>query len=449
MTSIVKIGGKSGATLEKNQRIIEQIRDFDDDVVVVVSANGGATDRIRDSLEGTKSMEPDEIFREFEEMHESIRTRHTKNGQLTALRKAIYSEFERIQTGSPRNTAALHMSGERLAATLFDAMLDENGIDSEFVDFTYEDFPLIVRGDSHNARIDFDASREAASGLKRHRFTVLPGYGGYDRKRKELKTLGRGGSDTSAMGNMYAFQAGSLWVLSDVPGILRYAGLKGSGEEQDVVSCLDINETKDAASLGAKLPGRKAVEGAEMCYKEGARPLIYVTMDADISGHKTRIVPHDEKRETVKLVAGRDIILYEIDGDIRGLQNVLIERGIEFSLMAVNDHASLMVPEFDRDSRTYIDGILGGLLGGRSDTRMECHTDYAWIGVVGNGMESQNGSGYRQAAMGVAARATAALQKFPIIYNMDPGKVSLGYMVPRKYSAAAQKALYNEFLNGS
>ena len=172
-------------------------------------------------------------------------------------------------------------------------------------------------------------------------------------------------------------------------------------------------------------------------------------MDSDISGPKTIIVPRDGKKETVKLVAGRNIILYEITGDIRGLQNVLIERGIEFSLTAANDYARLVVPEFDNGSRSYVDGVLKGLLGGRSGNEIECRTDYAMVGVVGNGMESQNGSGYRQDAMGVAAKATRALRRFPIIYNADPGKVSLGYVVRREDSREAQEALYKKFLKQS
>lgn len=445
MTQIVKIGGKSGATLEKNQRIIEQIRHFDEPTVVVVSANGGATDRIQGFLEG-KTIGPEQIFQEFEMMYKSLETRHTRNGHLTHLRDLTYDEFER----APKDTAALHMSGERLAAALFDAMLDENGVSSEFVDFVDEGFPVKVSGDDHNARIDYDASREAASAFMKKngsRFIVLPGYGGLDVKSRKFKTLGRGGSDTSAMGNMYAFSASGLWMLTDVPGILRYAGLKDRAGEDDVVGCLGMDEIEDAASLGVKLPGRKAVEGIEKYFGEGASPQIYITRDADISGPRTAIVRKDGKKEPVKLVGGRNIIFYKIKGDIRGLHNVLMKKYVEHTAQMSNAWTRLMVPEYDGDSRSYVDGVLSRLLGARPGTKVECYTDLAWVGVVGNGMES-NGSVYRQEAMGIAARAASALSSIDIVYQMDPGEVSLGYVVHRKDSRAAQEALYNEFLNG-
>lgn len=361
------------------------------------------------------------------------------------MRQDVYSRFSH----DPENTAAMHMTGERLAAALFDAMLDENGIPSRFIDFSYEEFPVIVRGDNHNARMDYAASREAASRLKesnKSRFIVLPGYGGIDKMTRKQKTLGRGGSDTSAMGNMYAFQASGLWMLTDVPGILRYSGLKNDAREGDVVGRLDVNETKDAASLGAKLPGRKAVEGAEKCFAEGGNPEIYITRDTCISGPRTRIISEDPRKETVKLVAGRNVILYEIEGDVKGLQNILTESGVEYRAAVSSDWALLVVPEYDGSSKAYTDGVLGRLLGKRADVRVKCYTDFAWIGVVGNGMDSQNGRTYRQEAMGVAARATAALNDVPIVHAMDPGKVSLGYVVPRDYSKRAQEALYNEFL---
>lgn len=432
MTSIIKIGGKSCETGEQMGRLTQAFEEWDGNIVAVVSAQGRTTDRIEDAIKEAregKALQPKQIFGEFENAYNWL---NDKN--LSGLRDAAYSDFERIKTEKledPSYTAFLHLYGERLSAAAFSSFLGASGIHSKWLDFTDSEFPLAVKGDHHAARIDFSASRKKASSINgQEKVVVLPGYGGVD--KKQLKTLGRGGSDTAAFGCLYAFGGKDLWILTNVNGILE---IDGKGK---TVGEIDVQEAMDAAALGAKLPGSRSLEGAAKCFSEGAYPDIYVANSRDISRH-TKIVYRTKDTTPVKLVAGRDVIAYEMKGDIRGVQKAFDQTGVEFNLCCSPFYGSLLVPS---DASGQADKILDRLFGERLKNgyvKIEKAGVYSWIGAVGKGMEE---------ARGITARAGYALSSagIDIIYNRDPGKVSVGFVIDAENRKKALAALHEEFL---
>ncbi len=451
MTSVVKIGGSSLATLDSTLQIMKQLRDLDEDLVITVSAQGKTTDRIAHAIESARNgrrIEPEEVFTEFEAMYTGL----PKGNYLRGLRDSVFGEFGKIlakgreELDSPSQTAYLHLCGERLSAALFASIMSGNGNNSEFIDFFSHTFPLVVKGDYHNARIDFDETRKRAYLQEiNRRSIILPGYGGID-KEGRAKTLGRGGSDTTAFGYLYAFQGNSLWMLTDVDGILENANIDGSR----TVESIDLAEAKDGATLGAKLPGRRALEGAEKYFKEGARPEIFVAHSQDMDGPKTRIVYKTEEKMPVKFVAGRDIVLYELEGNLRGLHNKLEESGIEFAGFISNDYARIVIPD---DAKDYAARIMGELFengnGSRGDVEIQRYADFSLIGAVGNGMYQNGNENSNESSVGITAAAGSTLSTsgVDIKYNMDPGKVSLGFIVRRGDMAPAINALYRRFLS--
>lgn len=434
MTSIVKVGGKSCETSGRLERLARLFGEWDGSVVAVVSAQGRTTDRIEDAIkkvsEGKAQLQPEQVFEEFENIY-----RHLNDKNLSGLRDAAYSDMRRIKTeklDDPAYTAFLHLYGERLSAGALSSFLSANGIHSKWIDFTYDEFPLAVKGDYHAGRIDFNASRKKASGIEGHeKVIVLPGYGGVD--RKQLKTLGRGGSDTAAFGCLYAFGGKDLWILTNVNGILEVDG-KGK-----TVNEIDVEEAMDAAALGAKLPGSRALEGAAKCFGEGLNPEIYIANSRDISGPRTKVVHRTADMSPVKLVAGRDVSSYEMKGDVRGVQKALDQTGIEFNLCCSPFYGSLLIPS---DASGQADRILGSLFEERLKSgyvSVEKEGVYSWIGAVGKGMEH---------ATGITARAGYALSGagIDIIYNRDPGRVSIGFVIDAESREKALAALHEEFL---
>ena len=346
MTTVIKVGGSSQSTFDNIQRIVDQSRELDDNLVYAISAQGKTTDRIDEAIERAKRgerTEPEYVFQELESMYGTLQL----EGYEVPLRDGIYQRFSNLpqeaknkrkngfgepisNLDDPSYSAFLHLSGERLAAAAFAHILEINGIKSTWIDFHSTSFPLVVSGDYRNARIDLEESRKKASWLTSgngHKPIVLPAYGGVEVENPEgmprFKTLGRGGSDTAAFGYLYAFEGNALWILTDVNGILT-ANFEGGV----TVPELNLAEAKDSGTLGAKLPGRRSLHGAEQYFREGAAPSIFLAHGQDINGPKTSIVYKTTERVPVKLVAGRDVVQYVLEGDLRGLHNKLEESGM-------------------------------------------------------------------------------------------------------------------------
>ena len=451
MTTVLKAGGSSVADGTKISRILKQAQGLDDLIVLTVSAQGKTTNRIEKSIESAKNgeavPEPEEIFQEFESL--CIGNRNlTANG----IRDSIYAEFRSLQKPTPEKlrqledpsyTAKLHLDGERLAAIGVCHIAQCSGLNPLCVDLIGSRFPLAVKGDYHAGRIDLEESRKRAQQVLssvKHGILILPGYGGLDLDRKgpnrifRMKTLGRGGSDTAAFGYLYAFQGDRLLILTDVYGILN-AAIEGG----ETVPVLDIEEAKDAASLGAKLPGRRALRGLEKCYEEGGNPEVYIAHSQDFAGPRTRIVKETEEKVPVKLVAGRDVVIYSLEGDIRGLQNVLANSGVDWAAGPLTDDYARVAVSQETDS--YAERLITGhrRQDGKNGRRMSKEGNLAFVGAVGSGMYN---------TQGIVGRAGTALGRsgIGVEYNMDPGKVSLGYIIGRNDTTPALVALHGEFL---
>jgi len=420
--------------------------------VLTVSAQGKTTDRIVKAIESAKNREPvpepEEIFQEFENLGID-----SGDARITGIRDSVYGTFEalRVQNPSkvkalenPGHTAFLHLCGERLAALGVYVISEAAGNKSYWADLT-SDFPLAVKGDYHASRIDLEESRKRSQQLLmsvRNGILILPGYGGLEFDRKgpngifRMKTLGRGGSDTAAFGYLYAFQGNRLLILTDVYGILDADVSMGK-----TVPLLDIEEAKDSADLGAKLPGSIALEGLEKYYSDGGNPEVYIVHSQDFDGPKTRIVRETEETVPVKLVAGRSAVIYKFRGDIRGLQNVLDASGVDWTGLLKRNFGRIVVSQ---ENAAYAERITSDYFrrakrknGNGVKTMTE--DNLAFVGVVGSGMYDMPG---------VGARASAALGKNGIsyMYAMDPGDVSLGFIIGRNYLKQAIEVLHREFL---
>lgn len=437
MRTVIKAGGSSLKDVAGVRTLIGQAREIAGDRLVVVSAQGKETDRIIDAIQksgnGGKPPKPEEIFREFESMG-------IPSSYHRGVRDSIYMAFGNAANLSilpeSQRTGFYHMAGERLSAVAAEFVANQEGIDAAMVDFMDEDFPLVVRGHYLNASPDYGASRvNAQTLLEKHngRMIIVPGYGGIDYRSRSMKALGRGGSDTAAFAYLYAFNADELYILTDVNGILD-----GNVEGGKTVPELDIDEVKDAATLGAKLPGRKAVQGLELCYAENSHPGVYIARD--VHGERTSIKKETEKCPA-RLVAGREVAAFHVAGKLAGMEDALRKHGIDFPLGAGSDYAHIIVAG---DVASYAQEVLSNFAmrkGG--DVTVNSAVPMIYVGVVGNGMPDAAGSLNR-------AAGTLTHSGMTMAYGRDPGRVSLGYLIngdaTRPLLQDALTALHKEFI---
>jgi aspartate kinase len=216
---VQKYGGSSVADVSKLRRVAERvIRTKQDghDVVVVVSAMGDTTD------------------------------------ELLALAKQVSVNPDR------RELDMLLSAGERISMALLSMALRELGGDA--ISFTGSQSGIITNDRHVDARIVEVRPFRVQDELARGRIVVVAGYQGVS-YRREVTTLGRGGSDTTAVALAAALGAEWCEICSDVDGV--YSADPRVVSKPRRIPSLSYEETQEMAESGAKVLNAQAVEFAK------------------------------------------------------------------------------------------------------------------------------------------------------------------------------------------
>lgn len=219
MIIVQKYGGSSVADNDKLYAIAKKIKktvDEGNEVVVVVSAQGKTTDLL--------------------------------------INKA-YS----IDTQCPvREMDVLLSTGEQQSMALLVIMLNKIGVSA--VSLTGEQAGIFTTDSHMNARIDTIRPFRIFNELEKGNVVVVAGFQGVD-EMDDVTTLGRGGSDTTAVALAYALAADRCDIYSDVDGIYTADPrvVKGAIRLEEV----SYDTMLELASLGAKVLNNRAVELAK------------------------------------------------------------------------------------------------------------------------------------------------------------------------------------------
>jgi aspartate kinase len=216
---VQKYGGSSVADVSRLKQVAARVmatRRAGHGVVVVVSAMGHATD------------------------------------ELIALAKQVSPNPDR------RELDMLLTAGERIAMALLSMAIRELGGDA--ISFTGSQSGIITNDRHVDARIVEVRPFRVQDELARGRIVVIAGYQGVS-YRREVTTLGRGGSDTTAVAMAAALGAEYCEICSDVDGI--YTADPRVVAEARRVSALSYEETQELAESGAKVLNAQAVEFAK------------------------------------------------------------------------------------------------------------------------------------------------------------------------------------------
>lgn len=216
---VQKYGGSSVATTEKLKRVAELVvakRRAGHQVVVVVSAMGDATD------------------------------------ELLARAKAISTEPDR------RELDMLLSVGERISMSLLAMAIRELGL--EAVSLTGSQSGILTSDSHANARIIEVRPFRVEDELEKGRIVIVAGYQGVSYK-KEITTLGRGGSDTTAVALAAALDAEACEIYSDVDGVFTTDPRITLDARK--IPALGYAEMQELAEAGAKVLNAQAVEFAK------------------------------------------------------------------------------------------------------------------------------------------------------------------------------------------
>jgi aspartate kinase len=271
---VQKYGGSSVADVARMKLVADRVmqtRRAGHDVVVVVSAMGDTTD---DLLSLAKQVSPNPDRRELDML-------------LTA--------------------------GERIAMALLSMAIRELGGDA--ISFTGSQSGIITNDRHVDARIIEVRPFRVQDELARGKIVVIAGYQGVS-YRREVTTLGRGGSDTTAVAMAAALGAEYCEICSDVDGV--YTADPRVVPQATRIGTLSYEETQELAESGAKVLNAQAVEFAKeqsiAIYARATRsPLPGDDPAAD--GTVVRRHPPRMPGTVVGVASERDVLMLDADGN--------------------------------------------------------------------------------------------------------------------------------------
>lgn len=319
MIVVQKFGGTSVANFEKMAEvceIVKKTKEAGNDVVIVVSAMGRkgdpyATDTLLGLLE-----------------------------QVT-------------NNPTDREKDMLMSCGEIISSTLMASMLTANGVNA--VAFTGSQAGMMTNGVYSDAKIkDIDPSRIKAE-LENGKVVVVAGFQGGD-DRGDINTLGRGGSDTSAVALGKALGCKYVEIYTDVDGIMT-ADPRVEPDAK-VLDYIDYEEVFQMADKGAKVIHPRAVQIA----KDGNITLaIKNTLNPSYEGTKICSVKNIEndgfecccKEERFAVANKRDIVQIKIkdNGTFTDILSEMEEKNISMDMINffIGEKA-FVIDEKDKDA---------------------------------------------------------------------------------------------------
>jgi aspartate kinase len=291
---VQKYGGSSVADVAKLGRVADRIvaaRRAGSDVVVVVSAMGKATD-----------------------------------GLLGLARQA--ASWEEGSADPPRRELDMLLStGERVSMALLSIAIHARGF--EAISFTGSQSGILTNDRHFDARIIEVRPHRIEDELARGKIVIVAGYQGMS-YRREITTLGRGGSDTTAVALAAALQAERCEIYSDVDGVYS-ADPRVVGEARHIPE-LDHAVLQEMAECGAKVVCAQAVEWARR-----AGIAIYARSTFAPDDGRQTIIRAFSPSETLKaraVVAEGNVVLGRLD-DAARLDDLL--RAAEAARVAFKD----------------------------------------------------------------------------------------------------------------
>ena len=350
-----------------------------------------------------------------------------------------------------REYDAVVSSGENVTAGLMALTLQEMDVPAR----SWQGWQVPIQTTSqHGAArfVDIPRANLDAKFSEGFRVAVIAGFQGVSPEGR-ITTLGRGGSDTTAVAFAAAFDAERCDIYTDVDGIYTTdPRITSKARKLDKIS---FEEMLELASLGAKVLQTRSVELA-MRYKVRLRVLSSFDDTNDQSG--TLVCDEDEIMES-KVVSGvaysreeAKLTLVTVEdrpGIAAAIFGPLAESGVNVDMIVQNisekDYQGSDKPVTDMTFSCPVDqvGRARKALEAARDAgsiryeKLEVDTDAAKVSVVGIGMRSH---------AGVAARMFSALAQEGVnIKVIATSEIKISVLIDRKYMELAVQALHDTF----
>ena len=393
---VQKYGGSSVADVQKLRQVARRImrtREHGHDVVVVVSAMGDTTD------------------------------------DLLAMAKQVSANPER------RELDMLLTAGERISMALLSIAIRELGGDA--ISFTGSQSGIITNDRHVDARIIEVRPFRVQDELARGKIVVIAGFQGVS-YRREITTLGRGGSDTTAVAMAAAINADYCEICSDVDGV--YSADPRVVPDARRIGTMSYEEMQEMAEAGAKVLNAQAVEFAKekniAIYAratDGALP----GADPSLDGTVIRRNPPRLPGAVVGVASERDVLVLECDTNPHALLAALDEHPVAGKQLHVStgaSHTTLVISRENLHDQEKVRDALKTRLG----DRIVFADGLGAVSVIGAGINAS----YANVRTGLAALSKAGIEP----RGMSTSSFRITWMVPDDAVAAAVRTLHACFI---
>ena len=398
---VQKFGGTSVGTIERIQQVADKVKKFrenGDDIVVVVSAMSGETNRLIDLAKQASDGNPE-----------------------------------------PRELDMMVSTGEQVTIALLAMALIKRGVPA--VSYTGNQVRILTDSAFNKARILQIDDEKIRADLNAGRVVVVAGFQGVD-EQGNITTLGRGGSDTTGVALAAALKADECQIYTDVDGV--YTTDPRVVAQARRLEKITFEEMLEMASLGSKVLQIRSVEFAGKynvplrvlhSFQEGPGTLI--TLDDEESMEQPIIsgiaFNRDEAKLTIRGVPDTPGVAFKILGPVSGanievdmiVQNVSHDNTTDFTFTV---HRNDYQKALDVLKQT------AAAIGARE---VSGDTNIAKVSIVGVGMRSH---------AGVASRMFEALAKENInIQMISTSEIKISVVIEEKYLELAVRALHTAF----
>jgi aspartate kinase len=377
------------------------------------------------------------------------RVKATKNQghEVVVVVSAMAGETDKLirlgqqvtSTPDEREMDVLVSTGEQVSIALLAIALKSMGCDAK----SYLGFQIKIATDSAfgKARITAIESERIREDLKKGRVVVVAGFQGID-ESANITTLGRGGSDTSAVAIAAALKADVCEIYTDVDGV--YTTDPNIYPKARKLSKISYDEMLEMASLGAKVLQIRSVEFAK-------KYDVPIHVRSSFNNNPGTIVCKEDKEMERVVVSGVTYNKNEAKIEIMGVPDVpgvaaKVFKPIADATIVVDmiiqtsstekGHADVAFTVPQSDFKRTIQ-ILKGTLKEFGGKEIQADENIAKVSIVGVGMRSHSN---------VATQMFSALAKEGINISMiSTSEIKISCVIDAKYTELAVRALHDAF----
>ncbi len=382
---------------------------------------------------------------------------HDAGHQIVVVPSAMSGETNRLLglakeitgTPDPRELDMLASTGEQASVALLAIALQAIGKDA--VSYTGWQVPVVTDNAYTKARIQSIDDKKVRKDLDAGRIVIITGFQGIDGDGN-ITTLGRGGSDTSAVAVAAALKAAECLIYTDVDGV--YTTDPRVVSEARRLKTVTFEEMLEMASLGSKVLQIRSVEFAGnyrvptrvlssltdplMPLDEEASSGTLISFEEDTHMEQATITgiafSRDEAKITVMGVPDKPGIAYQILGPVADA-NVEVDMIIQNQSVDGKTDFTFTVPrgDYEKALKLINDGVreklgAGSVIGDAKVSK---------VSVVGVGMRSH---------VGIASQMFRTLSEEGInIQMISTSEIKISVLIDEKYMELAVRALHKAF----